>query len=123
MSGQAEIRYHPGVASRDLPWIIEQLGPGSGLREFILQMNLAIAEALGSRGTPAAQLRPPLSGWYRKKFHSRSLPPTGASADARLIYRLDKSAGALDILAVGLRRPGSPDDVYSTAAARLVHEG
>lgn len=119
MSLITKVRYHKAVATQDMPRVLARLGSTTRLREFVLQLNRAIIDIANGRGVPASPLRPPLTGWQRKRFHSRRSPTQGVNADARLIFRIDDGGQTLYILAVGLRLPGEPDDIYALSGKRL----
>lgn len=60
--------------------------------------------------------RPPLLGWRRVKFHSKHRPPKGVRADMRIVFR--QQDGDIQVLCVGKRMVGHPDDVYQEAHQR-----
>lgn len=112
------VRYHPDVVRIDLPKLFARLGSNDRVEEFLRQFNKAIDEVLAGKGIPESEMRIPYRGWYRKKFHSRLAPKHGERADMRLIYRLEGD-DTLHVLAVGMRLPGSPDDVYAIGENRV----
>lgn len=111
------LKFHRAVLEVDLPKLARLYGDPQAWAAIRRQIDKALNEILRSpagRGAPLK--RPPLAGWRKYKFHSERRPAPYARPDMRIIYRVQGQE--IQVLAVGRRLPGQPDDVYAVGASR-----
>lgn len=116
MMVRPKVIYHPDVLAEDFPRLNSEF-PGRGL-QLLAQIQKAVREIVVGESVPTKDMEPPYKGWHRKKFFSTPSPPVGMRPDLRIIFQLSGDRSELRILAIGKRMLGSPNDIYTTQAAR-----
>lgn len=112
------IIYHPDVVDRDIEKLLAVCRTPEEAQELLIQIQRAITEIIKGKGVLQTGMRPPYRGWHRKKMHRYKRPPDGQNPDLRIIYQISSDTMELRILAIGLRIPGSPLDIYAATQSR-----
>lgn len=111
------LKFHRAILEVDIPKLIRLHGDPRTRATIRRQIDQALNEILEDptrRGAPLK--RPPLVGWRKYKFHSKRRPAPFSRPDMRVIYRVHGLE--VQVLAVGRRLPGHPDDVYAVGESR-----
>lgn len=109
--GQCNAWTIPDFFDVDLPRIEAEMGDGARFEEFLACLDKAILEITrNSHAEGSPLVRPPLSAYRKKKFHSVRKPPKGVSTDFRLVFRYESET------------EGRPKDKWSLHDCGILHK-
>lgn len=110
-------KFHSAVLAIDIPKLARIYNDPKAYAVIRRLIDKALNEIFQDpAGQGAALRRPPLAGWRKYKFHSTSRPAPYARPDMRIIYRVQGQE--VQVLAIGRRLPGHPDDIYAVGDSR-----